>query len=378
MAVIKDPVPIAGAPQRWIALLGHRDTPVDGVEDYCTFVGRALAEREIDLQISRVSWAEQGWIAALRQLHLDCKKWAGHWAILQYTALSWSRRGFPFLALVVLAILRKGGARVAVVFHEPHRQSRTSARWIDQVRGACQDWVIRRLYQSAAKSVFTVPLNTIDWLPKDHAEAAFIPIGASLAPWSPASGNQRADLAARSVIVFCLDGMPALLQQLHDISAAIRVAAKSGARLRVVFVGRGTKEAAAEISSSLENLPVEISILGLLSAEALTDTFASADAMLCVRGMVNQCRSSVIAGIACGLPIVAYGGDVEGTPLADAGLMLVPFRDTEALGAALGRLLTDGDLSLQLRDKSHRAHSKTFSWDSIAASYVDFLKDDDN
>ena len=78
MSVIKDPVPIAGAPQLWIALLGHRDTPVDGVEDYCTFVGRTLAERDVELQISRVPWAAQGWIAALRQLHLDCKKWAGH------------------------------------------------------------------------------------------------------------------------------------------------------------------------------------------------------------------------------------------------------------------------------------------------------------
>ncbi len=320
-----------------IALLGRSDTPVDGVADYCAFVGRALADREIDLKIVRVPWAEKGWITALRQLNLECKKWAGHWVIVQYTALSWSRRGFPFLALAVVAVLRRGGTRVAVVFHESHRQRIVSSRLIDRVRGACQDWVIRSLYRSAAKSIFTLPLKTVAWLPGNHDEAAFIPIGASLAPSpsSPPSEAEHGHSATSTVIVFCLDAMPALREQLQDISAAVSVAAKSGTRFRVVFVGRGTKEAAADISKIFGRLPVEISILGLLSPEALTDTFASAQAMLCVRGMVNQCRSSVIAGIACGLPIVAYGGDVEGTPLADAGLMLVPYRDTEALGAAL-------------------------------------------
>ena len=31
--------------KEWIALLGRRDMPTDGVEDYCTFLGRALAQR---------------------------------------------------------------------------------------------------------------------------------------------------------------------------------------------------------------------------------------------------------------------------------------------------------------------------------------------
>jgi glycosyltransferase involved in cell wall biosynthesis len=309
---------------------------------------------------------------------LERTKCDAHWVIVQYTALSWSRRGFPFLALAVVAVLLNGEARVAVVFHEPHRQKGPSFRLIDRVRGACQDWVIRCLYRSAAKSIFTVPLNTVAWLPRNHDRAAFVPIGASLAPWSQASEAVRTRPATGTVVVFCLDGKPALGQQLHDISAAVRVAVKSGTRFRVVFVGRGTKEAAAEILSTFEQLPVEISILGLLSPEALTDIFASGDAMLCVRGMVNQCRSSVIAGIACGLPIVAYGGDVEGTPLADAGLMLVPFRDADALGAALLRVLTNSSLARELRERSRGAHLKTFSWNSIAAAYIDFLKDNEN
>ncbi len=49
-------------PTEWIALLGRRDMPTDGVEDYCTFLGRALAQRGVTLNLTRVDWFGQGWM----------------------------------------------------------------------------------------------------------------------------------------------------------------------------------------------------------------------------------------------------------------------------------------------------------------------------
>ena len=37
-----------------IALLGRRDYPTDALEDYCTYLGKALKERGVDLQLVRV------------------------------------------------------------------------------------------------------------------------------------------------------------------------------------------------------------------------------------------------------------------------------------------------------------------------------------
>jgi len=355
----------------WIALLGRRDTPTDGVEDYCTFLGRALEARGIELKQERVPWFENGWIGALRWLARECTAWRGKWVLVQYTALGWSRRGFPFFALAVLATLHRGGARVAVVFHEPKRQG--GSRWIDSLRGACQDWVLRKLCRAAAQNIFTVPLETVSWLPAGEARAAFIPIGANIPQRSPQLKAPREMRPIGTVAVFCLDGIPALRQELLDIFGAARAAARNGARFRVVFVGRGTKEAEADIASVFRDVPVETLILGLLNADKLSETLAAADVMLCVRGKVNQCRGSALAGIACGLPIVAYAGEVEGTPLADAGLLLVPFRDSGALGAALHRVLTDSNLSRDLQEKSYRAQQKYFSWELIAASYAGLL-----
>jgi hypothetical protein len=358
--------------KRWVALLGRRDTPVDGVEDYCTYLGRALEARGIELSQTRVPWCENGWIAALRWIARECTAWRAKWVLVQYTALSWSRRGFPFFALVVLATLGRGGARIAVVFHEPKRQG--GSRWIDRLRGACQDWVLRKLHRAAAKSIFTVPLETVSWLPAREERAAFIPIGANIPEPSPQPKVASENGATGTVVVFCLDGMPALRDELLDITGAARAAAKNGAGFRVVFAGRGTQEAEADIAAAFRDVPVQTSILGLLSADQLVEALAASDVMLCVRGRVNQCRGSALAGVTCGLPIVAYAGEVEGTPLADAGLLLVPFRDAEALGAALHRVLTDANLSRDLREKSYRVQQNCFSWGLIAASYASLLE----
>src|ERR1700683_64696 len=165
--------------ETWIALLGPRDIPVDGVEDYCTFLAEALFTRGIGLNQVRVDWRRFGWAYALRQLARESVSWRGRWVLLQFTALAWSRRGFPFGALAVLRILRRRGARVAVVFHEPFRQT-ASPTWFNRIRGNCQDWVVRKLFEGADRAVFADPLGTIPWLPAEHSKAAFIPIGANI------------------------------------------------------------------------------------------------------------------------------------------------------------------------------------------------------
>jgi glycosyltransferase involved in cell wall biosynthesis len=365
---------MAGVPTKiWIALLGRRDTPVDGVEDYCTFLGKALEATGIELKQARVPWMESGWIGGLRWLAQESTSWGGKWVIVQYTALSWSRRGFPFAALAVLAILRSAGAQVAVVFHEPQRQG--GSRWIDRFRGVCQDWVIQKLFRGATKAIFADPLERIAWLPKNDAKAVIIPIGANVP--EPAARTELPgawDHKTKTVAVFCLTEPPKQRIELADISHAVQSAVTNGSKVRVVFLGRGTEEAREEIMRVFSGVPVELSMMGILEDDAVSETLARSDAMLCVRGEITPRRGSVIAGIACGVPIVGYAGSAQGTPLAEAGIEFVPFRDREALGRALGRVLTDPELSKRLRERSLYAQRTFFSWDQIAASYFALLE----
>ncbi|MFZ3201296.1 MAG: glycosyltransferase family 4 protein [Candidatus Acidiferrales bacterium] len=361
--------------RQWIALLGRRDIPADGVEDYCIFLGRALAPHNVELKLVRVNWNECGWLSALRQLSRDCMEWRGGWVLLQYTALAWSRRGFPVGAWVALEVLRRRGVRCAVIFHEPGRQT-GNARLLQRVRGACQDWVARRLYRGAAKSIFADRLEAIPWLPQGGPKAAFVPIGANIpAPPPSAEYGARGNGAQKTVAVFCLSDAPNVHREVGDISYAMRSLAAKDVKLRLVLLGRGTAEAKDEIARAFEGVPVEVVNLGLLGAQEISRTLSESDAMLCVRGKLFPRRGSALAGIACGLPIIAYEGAMDIFPVGEAGVRLVPYGDRHALADALAQVLLDSGLHERLRARSLRAYEQYFSWDVIAGEMVRALQE---
>jgi glycosyltransferase involved in cell wall biosynthesis len=355
-----------------ILLVGKRDFPTDGVQDYCEYLGEALGRRGVDAKVARVDGVSEGWLSALRGLWNDSHDWRGRWVIMQYTALSWSAWGFPFGAVAALVIVRRRGGRCAVVFHEPFGLS--GPRAIDRIRGACQNWVVKKLHDLAEKSIFPTPLESVAWLLTTDPKAKFISIGANVPGGflKPRTSSQRVN-ELQTVAIFCLSGLPYLREELEDISEATKVAKESGADFRLLFIGRGTSEASSEISQALRNIPVEYSNLGVVSAERVSACLSEADAMLCVRGRVYPRRSSALAGIASGLPLIGYAGEAENTPLADAGLVLVPYRDRAALGMALARVLASEDILGKLRERSVRAYEQHFSWNSIAASVASFL-----
>jgi len=351
-----------------ILLLGKRDTPADGVQDYCEYLAKALERRGIQTEIARVDWHSEGWIRALHKLRAQAAEWNGAWVILQYTALSWSRRGFPLGVLAVLKSLRHQKLRCAAVFHEFRRQG--GAKLAGQVRGAFQDWVIRQIYSEVDIAIFADPLDVIEWLPPDRNHAVFIPIGANLPEprWTTKVSNTQQP-EVDQVAIYCLSDSPNLRNELRDISMATRVAA-AGRKLRVVFLGRGTAEAQDEILRAFDGTSTEISNLGMQDATAVRDTLMSSDAMLCVRGEMNPTRGSAIAGIACGLPIVGYGTSQKAFPISEAGVRLVPYRDSEALGTNLAQVLSDGQLREQLIKANRAAQEKFFSWGSIAGQVI--------
>jgi glycosyltransferase involved in cell wall biosynthesis len=350
--------------QRWIALLGPRDTPTDGIHDYCEFLQQALAKRGVDLAIVHVEWKQKGWLAALRELSRESRAWKGNWVILQYTAFSWSRSGFPFAALAVLAILRRGGAQGAVFFHESFGQH--DRRWIGRLRSAVQEWVVHNLHRASNKSIFPKPVENIAWLDHNKSRAASIPIGANVP--EPRSAHERngARDGVKSVAVFCLSHPPNDRLEIEDISETARIASHKGLKLHFVFFGRGTQEAKRQIEDAFQGIRAECTVLGLLGAAQVSNALACADVMLCVRGTVYSSRGSAIAGIACGVPIVGYKGPETCFPLSEAGLELVPYRDRNALAEALGRVLTDDPYWKELHRRMQSAYENYYSWERIA------------
>ena len=85
--------------ERCVAILGWRDEPTDAVEEYCQYLSEGLKDCGIQLEQIRVPWPEVGWHAAMQHLPETTRDLQKTWFLLQYTALGWSRRGFPLTCI---------------------------------------------------------------------------------------------------------------------------------------------------------------------------------------------------------------------------------------------------------------------------------------
>jgi glycosyltransferase involved in cell wall biosynthesis len=352
-----------------VALVGRRDEPTDGVADYCAWLGGAVGEFGFRLEAIKLNWPERGWNATLADLREKAEAWRGHWVLLQYTTLAWSRRGFPLQAPRILSVLRKSGVRCGVVFHDfgPF----VGTRVIDHLREYCHMRVLKSLYGQAERAIFTVPLEKVSWLPTTHSKAVYIPVGANCpeTPQAPHTGPSE----ARAVAVYCVTSGRHMIEEVSDIGHALKWACRTIGPIHLIVLGRGTQEADSALRAEFAGTNVEVKTLGLLSAEDVSRTLARANVMLFVRGQISSRRGSAIAGIACGLPVVGYAGPETGWPITEAGLVPVPLGDREALSVALEKVLSDNALRTSLAERSCRAQEQYFSWRAIAARYVDAL-----
>lgn len=357
-----------------MAVLGRRDVPTDAVEEYCQYLSQALAARGISLELARIPWAEKGCRRALGEFR---KSVVGtrtvNWFLFQYTALSWSKRGFSIRALRVIRALKASGARCAVVFHDGGAYG--GRRLVDGIRRAVQNWTMRQAVQLADLAIFTIPPRIVGWLPSNTQNAVFIPVGANLpAPESAwkQTGAGRNDTPA--VAIFSLSDRGVRVGEVIDIAEAMRYAAERMGKLRIVVLGRNSNVGAEELKGKLAGTPVEVIAHGLLTAEQVVQVLAPCHVMLFVRGELSTRRGSAIAGIACGLPVVAREGWETAAPIREAGVVLIPEGRKEGFGPALLRVLTDENCRASLAKRSRRAQERYFSWSVIAAQFVKALR----
>jgi glycosyltransferase involved in cell wall biosynthesis len=222
--------------------------------------------------------------------------------------------------------------------------------------------------------ILTVPAEKLSWIPATLRKAAFIPVGANL-PLLASSGGGTSlhDGAMPTVAVFGVTGGSEGRQEVAQITAAMRFAAEKLGNLRLLVFGRQADVAEAALRGNLRDLPVTLRVAGVVPEGDVEEFLRSADVLLFVRGAISSRRGSAIAGIACGLPVIAFAGSETGAPITDAGVVLVPGGNKTALGEALVRVLSDREYHARLAERSRAAYQKHFSWGAIAAKYASLL-----
>jgi glycosyltransferase involved in cell wall biosynthesis len=354
-----------------IALLGRKDEPTDAVEEYCRYLGNALRPHDVQLEIRRVPWEIRGWAEALRTLKVQATDWRGTWVLLQYTALAWSARGFPHKFLRVLKILKSAGARAAIVFHDV--QPYSGARVIDKLRRTTQFRTMRLALSLADLAVFTVPPEKLRWLSVVPPHTVFVPVGPNLP--IPSEISPRETIRGVPTIgVFSITGGQTGAEETRVIVAAVRHTAEKLGQLRLSVFGRHAELRKADLHTGLRDVPVELRVEGVLTEQEVVERLQSCDVLLFVRGGISSRRGSAIAGIACGVPMVAYAGPETSWPVTDAGVLLVSPQHPQKLEAGLIRILSEEELRAGMSLASRMAYRQHFSWSAIAARFATLLR----
>jgi glycosyltransferase involved in cell wall biosynthesis len=361
-------------PDQMIALLGRADAPTDALEDYCNWLMRALEQQGQPMEILRVPWATNGWFSRTAWVWREARNWRGRWILLQYTALGWSKRGFPLGAAITIWIAQHRGAKCAIVFHDA--MSYGGPRWIDRVRQSVQVWVMRKLYTLALHSIMTVPVEKLTWLPNPATKAEFIPIAANLSGTLIKLNDinsVRENNLPKKIAIFGVTGPPQLQPEVEFIAQIVRQATEKLDATKLLVLGRNSQEAEAPLRAALAGAKVELEILGVLPSDDIERRLSESDALLFLRGGISSRRGSALAGIACGLPVIAFEGPETGPPITEAGVILAPEGDRTALANNLTRVLSDDALRNDLRKRSLEAREKYFSWNVIARKFLRVL-----
>jgi len=355
--------------QRWVALLGRQDEPTDALEDYCRLLSQALHEKGYALEISRVAWAEQGWHRALKDTEERFRAQPGCWVLVQYTALAWSRRGFPMRFAHLIGSLKSAGVHVLIVFHDPEPFG--GRRYRDRLRRLLQLAVMRRSARLADKIVSTISVDRVAWLqdPTIRAKTLQLPVGSNL-PVPPRSA-QRSKNRVPMIIVFGFSNLPS---ETSLIAWVLSEASKEVGPMNLTVFGRGAKVAGTLLPPLLAGSAVELNDYGVLEAGRAVSLLATADVQLFVRSGLSSRRGSGIAGIACGLPIVGFSDAETAFPITEAGVRLVPMGDREGLVRELVQVLKQETLRETLRQRNLEATERFFSWDRIADAYLSILR----
>jgi glycosyltransferase involved in cell wall biosynthesis len=164
---------------------------------------------------------------------------------------------------------------------------------------------------------------------------------------------------------------------LADALAAIK-----NEKWRLLIVGDGEERENLERRLAEHNLLERAEFTGAVGYEKTPEYFQKIDALVVPTVTTKKIREQfgrvIVEAMASGVPVVGSTCGAIPEVIADAGIVF-PENDSQALAAALKRLLRDGDLRKRLARAGRRRVEENYTWEKVARGifslYVEVLKE---
>jgi glycosyltransferase involved in cell wall biosynthesis len=185
---------------------------------------------------------------------------------------------------------------------------------------------------------------------------------------------ERLGLGGRAFVLYV--GASDWHKNVEGMLAGFGEARKLGAEALLVWAGKLREEHAREVRATAERFGVgdAVRLLGYVSDEDLAVLFRAARAHV----LVSWCEGfglTVVEAMAAGCPVVTTRGGSLGEVVGDAALTVEP-DDHAAIGSAIARLVSDGDLRAMLarrgRERAPR-FSRRVQAEGMARAYAKLL-----
>lgn len=361
---------IPGEPVIAVTYRGSGSDP-DAILAYSANLAAALSgtERAVGALVAATPGAD--WTVDGRPVGSDLVRTVqpAQWVLLQYNPFSYGHWGVAPWLLKDLHRLRRRGTSVAVMVHEAFiSPTTTKQRVLRAWQRAQLKAVLDRaeIAFAATHSLVGCVRELRPELPVHHA-----PVGSNFPDCRAARPEMRAKLGLRDddiALVAFGTGHPS------QLSAWVRRAAQEVAEVAkgsvVLNLGAG--------AHPVPGVPAGVRVLtpGPLDAVELGGWLAAGDLFVApFSDGVSTRRTTVMAALQHGLPVVTTRGHSTGPLLSDAGaaLELVDATDPLAFSEAVRRLAADGDARRTLGDGGRRFFEQQFAWPVIATRFVDAL-----
>lgn len=166
-------------------------------------------------------------------------------------------------------------------------------------------------------------------------------------------------------------------EEVQEIGGVVRRVANELDGVHLVVLGRGSSEVEPLLRRVLDDTPVRLTVCGVTSPEEVSRWLSRSDAFLFVRGGLSSRRTTAVAAIAHGVPIIGYRSIETAWPITEAGVVLIEPGDVVGFSEELLRLVRDRAWAAELRERNRQAYTQHFAWDRIAETVQSVMQDMD-
>jgi glycosyltransferase involved in cell wall biosynthesis len=359
-----------------VCLVTNRLPPARcGIGDYTVRLGLALTTRhdvsvvaraqpgvDVDAKIRLLPAVKDWGLLSLIALGRRMRESAPDWVCLEYVPYLYGRRGTNLWLPIVALWMRARGVRILLTVHEPFVELDTPEHFLVGIIQRVLLWLLMMASEKVAvtTSRWTEMLSRVPLA--GNRRVFHLPVGSNLVRVGLSADDRRrvrADLGFSGDDVVIAMLRPGGAGKLFDLAMTVWQQLRSiRSTVKLLIVGQSPSDRAPQ---------PDVHDVGYVSADRASQLLECADIFFLpfVDG-VSARRTSVMAAMAHGLPVVTTTGHLTDPVFAASPIVMRPVSDMRGLVEALETLVASPSLRVQQGESLRAFYLQHFDWPVIA------------